>query len=126
MNKEKLYEAFGELIYAIAKADGLIQEEEISALEEILKNHPWAKDVKWSFDYEVKKQNPFEEVFAKALDTFQQYGPSNEYVELMGVIEEIAKASKGVDDKEKEMMQTIQVNMMEIFMQELKARKLID
>ena len=50
-NQEKLYEAFGELLYVVAMADGLIQEEELSALDEVLKGHPWAADIQWSFNY---------------------------------------------------------------------------
>lgn len=46
---EKLYEAFGELLYVIAMADGLIQENEITALEQVLAENPWAADIKWSF-----------------------------------------------------------------------------
>lgn len=33
INKEKLYEAFGELIYVVAMADGEIQETEVAALK---------------------------------------------------------------------------------------------
>jgi len=47
--KEKLYETLGELLYVIAKADGLIQEEERASLDELLKSHSWAKEIKWSF-----------------------------------------------------------------------------
>ena len=39
-DKEKLYETLGELLYAIAKADGVIQAEEKEALEKMFKNHP--------------------------------------------------------------------------------------
>ena len=52
---DKLLEAFGELLYVVAMADGMIQEEEVAALEKVLADHPWASDIKWSFDYERKK-----------------------------------------------------------------------
>ena len=39
-NQEKLYEAFGELLYVVAMADGMIQEEEIETLENVLSEHP--------------------------------------------------------------------------------------
>jgi uncharacterized tellurite resistance protein B-like protein len=39
MEKEKLYEALGELLYAMAKADGTVQESEIRAIDNIVKNH---------------------------------------------------------------------------------------
>ena len=33
---EKLYETMGELLYVLAKADGVIQEEEVNKLNELL------------------------------------------------------------------------------------------
>ena len=67
MNKERLYDAFGELIYALAMVDGLIQPSEIEALAKILKGHPWASQIKWSFNYEVKKGIDINDIYEKAL-----------------------------------------------------------
>jgi hypothetical protein len=53
----QLYDALGELIYALAKVDGLIDEAEIGKLEEVLRSHPWSSEIKWSFDYENRKAN---------------------------------------------------------------------
>ena len=61
-DQEKLYETLGELLFAVAKADGVIQKEEITILNELLKDHPWASEIKWSFDYEVSKDTDVEEV----------------------------------------------------------------
>ena len=38
IGKVELYDAFGELMYAVAKADGLIQNEEIQVLNELVEN----------------------------------------------------------------------------------------
>ena len=40
-DKEKLHDTFGELLYAVAMADGVIQEAEENAMKEVLKDHPW-------------------------------------------------------------------------------------
>ena len=50
INKEKLYEAFGELIYVVAMADGEIQDTEIVALKKLVSEHLLGADIKWSFD----------------------------------------------------------------------------
>ena len=60
--KEKLYEVLGELLYVIAKTDGVIQNEEREALRLLLKDHSWAADVNWSFNYEESKNSSVEAV----------------------------------------------------------------
>lgn len=105
-NHEKLYEAFGELLYVVAMADGFIQASEITALEKVLEEHPWAADIKWSFDYERKKESNIEEVYAKVLDYCIYAGPQAEYQNMMDVMEAIAKASNGIDDEEEKVMNT--------------------
>lgn len=105
-NQEKLYEAFGELLYVIAMADGFIQESEITALENVLAKHPWAADIKWSFNYERKKASSIEDVYAKVLDYCTYAGPQAEYQNMMDVMEAMAKASDGVDSEEQEVINT--------------------
>ena len=56
VGKTELYDAFGELIYAVAKADGFIQNEEVGKLQELLASHTWGKEIGWSFNYEREKK----------------------------------------------------------------------
>ena len=120
-NHEKLYETFGELLYVVAMADGLIQEEEVSALETVLAEHPWAADIKWSFNYERKKERGVEEVYAKVLDYCTHAGPSPEYQNMIEVMEAIAKSSNGVDTDEKEVMDTFANTLIETFKKDMKG-----
>ena len=99
-NQEKLYEAFGELLYVVAMADGMIQEEEIETLENVLLNHPWATSIKWSFDYERRNSSAIEEVYAKVLDYCKFRGPHPEYQQMIAVMQAVAEASSGVDEDE--------------------------
>jgi tellurite resistance protein len=103
-NQEKLYEAFGELLYVIAMADGFIQDEEITALEEVLADHPWASDIKWSFNYERKKGTSVDQVYAKVLDYCKFRGPHPEYQKMIEVMKAVATASAGIDADEKAVM----------------------
>lgn len=114
-NQEKLYEAFGELLYVVAMADGLIQEEELSALDEVLKGHPWAADIQWSFNYERKKSSSVEEVYAKVLDFCKYNGPHPEYQKMIEVMEAVANASAGVDQEEQDVMDTFVQTLTEKF-----------
>ncbi len=124
VTREKLYEAFGELIYAVAKADGIVQGEEIAALEYILRNHSWAKDIVWSFHYENQKDNTVEYVYNKALDIFKEHGPSNEYEHLLSILQAVAEASQGTSATEKGIINLFQQDLINKFKNDLKVNYL--
>ena len=115
-SKERLYDALGELIYAVAKADGLVQDEEASRLKEILQQHPWAREVQWSFDYENNRETSLEEAYQKAIDTCKAYGPTEEYEYLFDILYEIARASDGVNVEEAQIIVQFKMELKEHFM----------
>ncbi|AFM06239.1 Tellurite resistance protein TerB [Bernardetia litoralis DSM 6794] len=125
MNKERLYDAFGELIYTLAMADGLIQAEELQALDRILKGHPWASQIKWSFDYEANKALDLQDVYKKALNTFAEHGQDKEYTYLIDILQEVAKASDRIDTQEQKMIERFQQDLRENFITEMERRKLV-
>lgn len=101
MNKEKLYEAFGELVYVVAMTDGIIQPEEKDALKKIIANHPWAKEIEWSFNYEIEKHQDIDYLYKRVLDQCHKNGPDPEYKFLVEVLEAVANASSNkVSEKE--------------------------
>ncbi len=104
MHTRKLYETFGELIYVIAMADGKIQPEELDIIEQRLSNHPWGKEIKWSFDYEVQKENSIDYLYKKVIDYCQLHGPDEEYDFLIQTLHDVAASSNGIDAKEQKVM----------------------
>ena len=111
----QLYDALGELIYALAKVDGLIDEAEIGKLEEVLRSHPWSNEIKWSFDYENRKANSVDEAFAKALQTSKDFGPSPEYTFVIEVLQAVANASEGTSMQESGMIERFQRELTDYF-----------
>lgn len=101
---DKLYETFGELIYLVAMADGEIQPEELLTIEQMLAGHPWGEDIKWSFEYEVRKNNDLEDLYKKVIYYCEEHGPDKEYAFMMKVLEEVAKSSAGIDEHEEKIM----------------------
>jgi tellurite resistance protein len=95
VSKEKLYEAFGELLYAVAIADGEVQPEEVTALQNTLKTHAWAADIQWSFNYEQQKAHSVKHAYDKALDIFKEHGPDKEYAFFVEVLKLVANSHKG-------------------------------
>ena len=103
-NTEKLIEAFGELIYVVAMADGEIQKEELEVIENKLASHKWGEDIKWSFDYEIKKKNSIEDLYKKVITYCEMHGPDAEYQFLLNVVEEVAAATNGIEKEEKKVL----------------------
>lgn len=100
LTKEQLYDAFGELLYAVAQVDGEVQESEAKKIELMLKNFPGAAEIEWSFEYEYDKQQSVEEAYKKAIDVCKWYGPSPDYTFLFDLVEQVANASDGLSDDE--------------------------
>lgn len=100
ISQARLYDAFGEIIYAVAIADGLIQKEEVKVIEERLSHFSWGNDAKWSFNWERKKETELKVAYLKALETLKANGPHPDYYELIDVLEDVAKASDGFEKKE--------------------------
>lgn len=117
--KEKLYETLGELLYAVAIADGMVQKEELEELEKLLEGHPFGSNIKWSFDYENRKNHDVEEVYKKVISFCHSYGPAAEYAEFILLMENIAKAYQGIEQSEDRVMKSFTKNLTERFKRDL-------
>jgi len=115
INKEKLYEAFGELIYVVAMADGEIQESEVESLKNLVNEHPLGADIKWSFNYEAKNSTDTSDVYQKVLNTCQAFGPTKDYLLLIDLLEKVAAASAGIDEKEQAVINNFQTDLIARF-----------
>jgi len=124
-SRSRLYHAFGELIYTVSLADGMIQLEELDKLHEVLINHPWGQEIKWSFDYEALKNSDSQETYDRALQVLIDHGPDEEYVFLVDILEQIAEASNGIVPEEREVIDSIQQSLRDHFMLYLDDNELI-
>lgn len=118
-NQEKLYEVLGELLYAIAKADGIIQDEEKQALNELLSKHSWASEIKWSFNYEESKNSTTEDIYNKVLNFCHSYGPTPVYEEFIDAMKFVANASDGIDENESKMINSFSKDLIARFQSDL-------
>ncbi|UII19157.1 TerB family tellurite resistance protein [Fulvivirga ligni] len=118
-DKEKLYETLGELLFVIAKADGIIQNEERDSLNELLKNHAWASEIKWSFNYEESKQSSVEETYNKVINFCHSYGPTPEYNEFIDAMKFVAASSQGIDQDESEIINSFSSDLIERFQKDM-------
>ena len=107
INKEKLFEAFGELLYLIAMADGVIQSDEHAKLQEILAGHPWGREIKWSFDYERKKQANLDYLYRKTVEAISRHGQEEDCHFILQAMSQLAEASAGIDSDEEALIQKV-------------------
>jgi tellurite resistance protein len=124
IKKERLYDAFGELINAIAMADGEVQEEEVRSLERHLNQHPWAKEIKWSFNYENEKQKTVEESYNNAIGICMENGPDPEYKYLLDVMTSVASSFGGIVPQEKKILDDFRNDLLNRFVKDLEDNKL--
>lgn len=122
----KLYDSFGELLYVVAMADGVIQEEEYRELEQKLKKHPWGREILWSFNYERSNNRPVEELYSKVLSYCQELGPRKEYKFLIELINQVAEADGRVEDRERAIVKGFAQDLMTRFEADLKQMLHLD
>ncbi|TRX66384.1 TerB family tellurite resistance protein [Carboxylicivirga sp. M1479] len=112
---EKLYEVLGELLYAIAKADGIVQSEEKERLKELFNNHAFGSDIVWSFEYEVSKSTPIDEIYNKVINFCHSYGPAPQYDEFIKAMKIIAEAADGIQEGEAKIIESFSKDLLERF-----------
>ena len=120
---EKLYEVMGELLYAVAKADGIIQKEEKEALKKLLQNHALEESIMWSFEYEESKNTSVEEIYNKAINFCHSYGPAAQYQEFINAMQVIAEAAEGINDNESKIINSFSKDLLARFQSD--AEKLL-
>ena len=116
-NADQLYQAFGELLYAISMVDGEVQEAEAKKIEELLRNHPQAEAIQWSFLYEFKNKISVEEAYQKALFICQHYGPYSDYPFLFDALRQVAAQSEGISPEEKALMERFEGELKAYFLE---------
>lgn len=114
-NNTKLYDAFGELLYVLVKADGAFQDIERETLHQILSKHHWAKDILWSFNYESSKNQDVEDLYKKVIYACHDIGPNPEYQFMIEVLEAVAESSLGIEETEKRIIESFKKDLLDEF-----------
>ncbi|MDF1695658.1 MAG: hypothetical protein P1U56_07510 [Saprospiraceae bacterium] len=111
----RLYDAFGELLYVLAMADGKVQEEELAELKSLLLAHSWGKEIVWSFNYESNKDGNVEDVYQKVFHACVAIGPNPEYALMLEVLEKVAESSLGVVEEERKVIERFKADLLREF-----------
>lgn len=110
----KLQDAFGKVVYSIAKIDGEVQQIEVDVFHDLIANHEWAKGVSLSFEAERELDMDANKVFLKAMKVFRFHGHSDHYPFFIDLLEKIAEAHDGVIAEERTMIDRFKTILLEI------------
>jgi uncharacterized tellurite resistance protein B-like protein len=97
-SKEELYNSFAELIYSVAMADGIIDDEELAEIKRLTGNHPLG----FKIENLITNLSSEDEVsivqsYKSTLSLCKNIGKDSEYEFLINVLEQFSKVSKTED-----------------------------
>ena len=107
MNKpnQETLDVFGRILYAMAMADGAVQDSEAKALHDIVEHDQWARQIEFSFDMAKDlKMDPWI-IFLKNMRIFRAKPVDEHYPFFLHLLEEIAKAHDGIVPEEQAMLE---------------------
>lgn len=113
-DKSNLYRSFGDLIYAIAMADGILQDEEKTAIRKIIGEHAMMPYIEQALDRKEKKEISIVSAYYKVMTYIKENKPDPEFHFLLKVLEALSKLSAGVDEDDE--------NLMEDFIADLRSK----
>ena len=107
MNKpnQETLDIFGRILYAMAMADGEVQQEEIEALHRIVARDKWAKQIQFSFDLAKKIEMDPWVMFLKNMRVFRTHQVDEHYPYFLDLLEKIADAHNGIVPEERAMLE---------------------
>ncbi|MDB5274214.1 MAG: hypothetical protein JWO58_2581 [Chitinophagaceae bacterium] len=104
VSKEQLFEAFGEILYALAAVDGKIQEEEKVLIAQAIKHHRYEYDILFSFKQEITSTRTITDAFNNAMLTFRAYGAFDGYSDFKIILENLAESCQGISAEEQKII----------------------
>jgi len=106
LSKDKYYEAFGDLLYAMALADGGIQEVEEITMRERLQHYPESQKIIDRFFRNKEENNTVAFSYMKAIEVCKVHGPDPEYAFLLELLVAVARAYMGIVPEERKILDT--------------------
>jgi len=119
ISEHRLYQTFGELLYLVAMADGVVTKNEVDKLDEILKDHPASENIKWSFNYEMKSNNSIDDLYKKIIETYSDNGPDEAYDFFISALRQLAAADGNLDKKEEILINQFSSDLIDRFSKDL-------
>lgn len=104
-----MYDAFARMIYAIVIADGVIDQDEKEIIEEKVRG----KEIESYLNKYISsgEEHLIIESYQNLLHACRDFGPSEEYAELIDVLNDIKTVSAVIDEDDAEILDSIISNL---------------
>ena len=96
---------FGKILYALAMADGAVQNSEINILHKIVSKDKWARQIEFSFKVARKLDMDPKTVFEKNMRVFRARPIDEHYPYFLELMQKIAQAHDGIVPAEQAMIE---------------------
>ena len=105
----KVYDAFARMIYAIIIADGVIDSNE----RRIIENHVKGKEVEEFLESYISSKEEYLiiESYQNLINACREFGFTEEYSELINILNQIKKVSEVIDEDDAEILDSIISNL---------------
>ncbi len=106
---DKVYDAFARMIYAIIIADGVIDSDEKSVIEQKVKG----KEIEAYLNDYIKNREEFLiiESYQNLINECREFGYSEEYNDLIDILNQIKTVSAIIDEDDAEILDSIISNL---------------
>ena len=99
-------DVFGKILYAVAMADGEVQQEELDELKKIVDEDKWARKIKLSFDEALHLHMDPRIVFYKNIRIFKTLQTEEYMPYFLNLMSRIAESFEGIVPEEKALINT--------------------
>ena len=103
-SKEKVYDAFAELIYAVVIADGKISGTEKKVISDVIQGHLIKIDIQKYFDSKITGISIVQS-FLNTFEVCKQHGKDSEYPFLLKILEDVSRVSEGLNKDEDNLLE---------------------
>ena len=124
--KDRLFDAFGELLYAILHADQNIKDKNtyLDITDQIARKYRITKHIDWNIDYQRRNAHSLENSYMRALMACRDNGPDPDYIDLFDLLKYTTDLNKNLTAENKEFVGGFQNALKEIFIQADKEGRL--
>lgn len=109
---KELLDTFGKILYAVAKSDGEVQDEEQAVVRDVIDSNEWAQELELSFEVEKEMDLNAEEIFEDAMRVFSRFDAKSHYEAFLDLLEKVAEAHEGVVDEEKALIDKFKTRLL--------------
>ncbi|UXP31795.1 TerB family tellurite resistance protein [Reichenbachiella agarivorans] len=99
--QKELIDTFGKILYAVAKCDGEVQEEELAIIHQVIDENQWAQELELSFEVEREMGTDPIELFEESMEVFDRHDVRVHYEQFLDLLENVAEAHGGIVSQER-------------------------